>query len=161
MGVILTAGAVYMGVSGRGEDMIKHNDRKANTSGSDAASGDSNYVNTQWNDAVGGTSGMPENWPKDAPVAYSGAVLMSSLSKNAGTGKSDPSVVYFSSAPVKEIIDYYIKSIDTNAWKVESNADSPAGYRVITAKKDDRTFYAYISITQIDGKTGVTSGVNF
>lgn len=160
-GVIVVAGGVYVQVNrqkttSKTPEVAPINSAKSAVTGSDSA-----YVNTQWNDAVGGTKGMPENWPKDVPSAYAGATLMASLTKNLGTGKQDPSVNYFTNVSGVEVTDYYIKGLNENGWKIEANADSPAGYRVITAKKDTRSFYAFISVVQVEGKTGVTSGVTF
>lgn len=154
-GFSIVASAVYIGVRGRESAIISADKPKENVSEVQ----DSSYINTQWNDAVGGTKGMPQNWPKDAPVAYKGATLMSSLTKNLGTGKMDPSVVYFIDIPIDVVIEYYVHSLRTNGWNIEANADS-AGYRVITAKKDTRSFFAFIS-SDPKVKTGVTSGVSF
>lgn len=154
IGFSIVAGVIYAGVVGYDMDVA------LDTSKEDPSTiNDSSYKNTQWNDAVGGTKGMPSNWPKDAPVALIGATLMSSLTKNLGTGKMDPSVIYFTDAPVGEVIEYYIQSLNKNGWKIEANADS-AGYRIITAKKDTRSFSAFIS-SDPKTKTGVTSGVTF
>lgn len=158
-GALIVAGGVYVGMSTEESTTDTPKVTQAETKTSDGTKADPTYVNTQWNDAVGGTKGMPENWPKDAPVAYVGATLMSSLTKDLGTGKPDPSVVYFSDTPGPEMILYYVKGLESNGWKIEANADS-AGYRVITAKKDTRAFFAFVSVGP-DGKTGVTSGVTF
>lgn len=151
IGVSIVAGGIYVGMI-RSSSAVVPKDKLSTTT-------DSSYKNTQWNDAVGGTKGMPSNWPKDAPVALVGATLMSSLTKNLGTGKMDPSVIYFTDAPVGEVIEYYIQSLTKNGWKIEANADS-AGYRIITAKKDTRSFSAFIS-SDPKTKTGVTSAVTF
>ena len=158
---IVVGGAIYIGASRTETLPASESSAEEKTSKLAVGGGDSNDVNTQWNDAVGGTKSMPENWPKDAPRAYSGALLLVSVTKNLGTGKQDPSVNYFTDASPVEVTDYYVKGLDENGWKIEANADSPAGYRVITAKKDTRSFFAFISIVQVEGKTGVTSGVNF
>lgn len=157
-GMSIVAGGVYIGVMEQNGISLSPSNTKGDAS-APIKEGDSTYINTQWNDAVGGTKGMPENWPKDAPVAYAGATLMSSLATNPGTSKPDPSVIYFTDASGAEIIEYYVKSLETNGWKIEANADS-AGYRVITAKKDTRSFAAFIGVDP-KGKTGVTSGVTF
>lgn len=157
VGVVVIAGGVYWIANKDGSTSLAVDTTKENTLA--PTTDDPTYINTQWNDAVGGTRGMPENWPKDAPVAYEGATLMSSLTKNIGTGKDDPSVIYFSDISGPEMIAYYIKGLEGNGWKIEANADS-AGYRVITAKKDTRTFAAFVSVGP-DGKTGVTSAVTF
>jgi hypothetical protein len=120
---------------------------------------DSAYENTMWNTAVGGVGAMPENWPKDAPVAIRGATLMSSLAKDLGTQEPNPSVIYFTPTPLDEAIAYYVRGLTENGWKIDTNADS-AGYRVITASKDTRSFFAFVS-SDGAGKTGVTSGVTF
>ncbi len=161
LGVIVVAGLVYV-EAGKQKTTAETSEVVPVISAKSAVTGnDSDYVNTQWNDAVGGTKGMPENWPKDAPRAYSGAMLMASLTKDPGTGKQNPSVNYFTNVSGVEVTDYYVKGLNENGWKIEANADSPAGYRVITAKKDTRSFYAFISVVQVEGKTGVTSGVTF
>lgn len=153
-------GAIYMSMESGKTNESKSDIAAGDTAIPNNAESDSTYVDTQWNQAVGGTAGMPENWPKDAPPAYAGATLMSALSKNLATGKSDPSVIYFTDASRAEIIDYYVKNLNGNGWKIEANADSPAGYYVITAKKDTRSFAVFISVDP-QGKTGVTSAVTF
>lgn len=158
VGASVVAAIAYVGATGRDVTPVLPNNT-AEKSPITITKTDSTYVNTQWNDAVGGSAGMPENWPKDAPVAYPGATLMSVLSKDLGTGKPDPSAIYFTEASGAEVIAYYVKGLEQNGWKIEANADS-AGYRVITAKKDTRAYFAFISVGP-DGKTGVTSGVTF
>lgn len=160
-GVSIVVGGMYLEVRRQGASSIVSEGAPTNTSAGTTARSDSGYINKQYDLAVGGVVGMSENWPKDVPLAYAGAMIMSALSKNDGTGKSDPTITYFTSASEKEVIDYYVKGLTTNSWKIEANADSPAGYRVITAKKDTRSFFAFISIVQHEGKTGVTSGVTF
>ena len=161
-GVVVVAGGVYAGT--REEELSVDSPQVAQVDSktSSETKADPAYVNTQWNDAVGGTKGMPVNWPKDAPPAYPGAMLLTSYTHEYGTaGKSNPSVNYLTNVSGADITDYYVKGLNANEWKIEANADSPAGYRVITAKKDTRSFSAFISIVQTGGKTGVTSGVTF
>ena len=160
LGGAVTGGVVYVGIGNQKTAPATSDVSSTKAAASDVAKTDSTYVDTQWNQAVGGTAGMPENWPKDAPSAYPGATLMSSLSKNIGTGKSDPSVIYFTDAPKAKVIEYYVKGLTANAWKIEANADNGAGYHILTAKKDTRSFAAFVS-TDPKGKTGVTSGVTF
>lgn len=160
-GIVAVAGGVYVGTSGGVSTNDTSKATQVDTKATTETKADPTYVNTQWNDAVGGTKGMPENWPKDAPVAYAGATLMSSLTKNLGTGKLDPSVIYFSDVSGPEMIAYYVKGLESNGWKIEANALQPgSGYHIITAKKDTRTFAVFVSVGP-DGKTGVTSGVTF
>jgi hypothetical protein len=42
------------------------------------------------------------------------------------------------------VIDYYTKGLNASGWKIDASAEL-AGYWVITAKKDTRSFFAYIS----------------
>lgn len=158
VGIITIAGIAYMGVTGGDPAPVLPSNAQEKPANSTAES-DPTYINTAGNDAVGGTNGMPENWPKDAPAAYVGATLLSSVAKNLGTGKNDPTVIYFSDISGPEMIAYYVKGLELNGWKIEANADS-AGYRIITAKKDTRLFASFVSVGA-DGKTGVTSGVTF
>lgn len=159
-GMSIVAGGVYVGVGRQGAVPVAPETTLGNANAPTPTRSDSGYVETQWTQGRG-AAGMPENWPSDAPPAYHGAMLISSQSKDLGTGKPGPSVNYFTGASETEVIDYYVKGLTANAWKIEANADSPAGYRVITAKKDTRSFFAFISIVQMEGKTGVTSGITF
>ena len=156
-GIAIVAGGIYMGIGKQGA-VSTTNDITNKTTASGTTGGASTYLNF----ATDNNGKMPENWPKDAPPAYSGALMMASFSKDVATGKLDPSVNYFIKASMTEVVDYYVNGLNANGWKIEANADSPAGYRVITAKKDTRSFFAFISIKP-DSKvgTGVTSGVTF
>ncbi len=101
---------------------------------------------------------MPQNWPVDAPKAYSGATFLYSGANNPATGKAGSAVVYTSETPLDQVIEYYVEGLKDNGWIIEANTVL-AGMNVITAKKDSRLFAAYLAVA--DGKTQVTSGVEF
>lgn len=103
-------------------------------------------------------SGMPENWPDDAPKAYEGATFLYAGANNPATGKAGSAVVYTSEVSLDRVIAYYTGSLKDGGWTIEANTIL-AGMTVITARKDTRLFAAYLATA--DGKTQVTSGVEF
>jgi hypothetical protein len=160
---VLVGGAALFGFLGLGAVMISS---KTTTTDSrdvsapqvrvDQTTGVVTYKTEQGNLTLNGGS-MPENWPADVPTAYAKAEIMSSSSKDPIYGTAKSSVIYRTKAANrKEVIDYYTKGLNASGWKIDASAEL-AGYWVITAKKDTRSFFAYIS--EADGYVGVTTGV--
>lgn len=119
--------------------------------------GSTTYTNEEGSVTVGQGTSMPENWPKDAPVAYSGATIIYSGSTNPATGASGSAVSYTATASLKAVLDYYAAELRANGWTVDSNTEM-AGMRVIAATKDTRTFGAYIAESG-QGMVSVTAGI--
>ncbi len=119
--------------------------------------GSTTYTTNEGTVTVGNNASMPENWPSDAPRAYSGATIVYSGTTNPTTGETGSAVSYTAPGSVQEVIQYYLDGIKAEGWAVESDA-SVSGMRVIVAKKDTRTLGVYI----MDGGNGtvsVTAGV--
>lgn len=122
-----------------------------------APGGGTTYTDREGNSAtVGGTS-MPENWPSDAPANFAGASIQYSGNSNPQTGKAGAAVVYSANGSVQSVVDYYKSQLTSNGWTIEATANT-GGATVLSAKKDTRTFGAYIVGTG-DGNVTVTAGI--
>lgn len=113
------------------------------------------YETEEGSVTVGGSQ-MPASWPSDAPTAYTGAQIYYSGDVNPTTGTSGSSVSYSVTASVESVVEYYESRLKAEGWTIEGTADV-SGFRVITAKKDNRTFGVYVMASE--GSTQVTAGV--
>lgn len=148
---LIILGAIFMGAGRRSSPGSAYLPGPAGVDTDRNMDGSVTYSNTEGSVTVGGGS-MPENWPSDAPVAYAGAQIMYSGTTNPQTGEAGSAVVYQTNASVQSVTEYYSSRLKAEGWTIEASADM-AGMRVITAKKDTRTFGAYIA----DGGNGMTS----
>ena len=104
-----------------------------------------------------GSNTMPDNWPSDAPVAYSGASIVYSGATNPTTGAAGSAVAYTVKASVASVVEYYESRLKAEGWTITATAEA-GGMRVISATKDTRTFGAYIG-SDGQGNTSVTAGI--
>jgi hypothetical protein len=152
--VLLVIGAVVSGF-GRGTGLgaayfAPGTDVDRNMDGSTTYSTDEGSV------TVGGNS-MPENWPSDAPTAYTGATIVYSGATNPTTGAAGSAVVYTVKASAESVVEYYESRLKAEGWAITASADA-GGMKVITATKDTRVFGAYIGADG-QGNTSVTAGI--
>jgi len=115
------------------------------------------YESDEGSVTVGQGASMPDNWPSDAPTAYSGAQILYSGSTNPTTGESGSAVAYTVKASVDSVVEYHNSRLKAEGWTITASADA-GGMRVITATKDTRTFGAYIG-SDGQGNTSVTAGI--
>lgn len=153
--VVLLIGAALVGAFGRGTGLgaayfAPGTDIDRNMDGSTTYSTNEGSVTV-------GSNTMPENWPGDAPTAYTGATIVYSGSTNPTTGAAGSAVVYNVKASAQSVVEYYESRLKAEGWTVTASAET-AGMRVITATKDTRVFGAYIGADG-QGNTSVTAGI--
>lgn len=119
--------------------------------------GSTTYTNEEGSVTVGTGGNMPDNWPSDAPEAYTNANILYSGSTNPATGAAGSAVAYTVTASVDSVVEYYRSRLTAEGWTITATADA-AGMKVITATKDTRTFGAYIG-SDGQGNTSVTAGI--
>jgi hypothetical protein len=120
------------------------------------ADGSTTYTNSEGTVTVGGNK-MPDNWPSDAPAAYSGASIVYSGTSDPQTGKAGSAVSYTVNAPIASVVDYYKTQLASNGWTVEATANV-GGATVISATKNARTMGVYV-VDSGSGTTAVTAGI--
>lgn len=149
--VLIILGFMFMGRGGPGSAyFVPGADVDRNLDGS------TTYTTEDGSVTVGGGASMPDNWPSDAPAAYSGAQILYSGSTNPTTGAAGSAVAYTTTASVQSVVEYYNSRLKAEGWTITASADA-GGMKVITATKDTRTFGAYIGS---DGTTtSVTAGI--
>lgn len=99
---------------------------------------------------------MPENWPEDAPPAYTGATITTS-SGIAQTGDATASTVtYTTTASLESVVEYYTSHLKAEKWTIE-NSTNVQGNAAIAASKDTRRFSAFIG--RVQNVTQVVAGV--
>ncbi|TSC86167.1 MAG: hypothetical protein G01um10148_673 [Parcubacteria group bacterium Gr01-1014_8] len=156
--VVLLLVAIFGGVGGRGGSIGSAYLPGVNGADVDRNSdGTVTYNTGEGSVTVGSGAGMPSNWPSDAPPVYSGATIMYSGSTNPATGAAGSAVVYTTKASAQSILDYYNSRLKAEGWTIDASANM-AGTNVIAAKKDTRTFAAYIQDAG-DGTVSVTVGI--
>ena len=119
--------------------------------------GSTTYNTEEGSVTVGSGASMPDNWPSDAPPAYTGATILYSGATNPTTGAKGSAVAYNTTASLASVVEYYDARLKAEGWTITANADA-AGMRVITATKDTRSMGVYIG----DGGNGtvnVTAGI--
>lgn len=119
--------------------------------------GSTTYNTEEGSVTVGSGTSMPDNWPSDAPPAYTGATILYSGATNPTTGAKGSAVAYNTTASLASVVEYYSARLKAEGWTITANADA-AGMHVITATKDTRTMGIYIG----DGGNGtvnVTAGI--
>jgi hypothetical protein len=153
--VVLAIVGSFMGFFGRGPVSTAPSYFTPGVNTDQNMDGSTTFTTDEGSVTVGGTS-MPSNWPSDVPTAYSGATILYSGDSNPTTGKSGSSVVYSTKASLQSVVEYYSSKLKSEGWTIEGTANS-AGMTVLSAKKGERTFGAYVA--EADGVTQVTVGV--
>jgi hypothetical protein len=103
-----------------------------------------------------GSNALPDNWPSDAPT-YKNATIQYAGTSNPQTGSAGSAVVFTTTDTVEQVSDFYKRELVTAGWSIEGVVNTgPA--TVVSAKKDNRTFGAYIANAG-DGKVSVTVGI--
>lgn len=97
---------------------------------------------------------VPEDYPKDVPVASGAKVLMSTSANNAG--QSGTSLVLESADSHDKVLAFYKKGLVDNGWKIETTISQP-NVTIIAASKDKRNLS--LQIGESDGKTSITQVV--
>jgi|SRR3989338_2602006 len=104
-----------------------------------------------------GSNTMPANWPSDAPDNAAGATITFSGTSNPQTGEVGSALSYTVRGSVQSVSEHYRSELAAKGWTVEGTA-AIGGATVVSAKKDTRTFGAYIADAG-DGQVTVTAGI--
>ncbi len=96
------------------------------------------YETNEGSVTVGQGASMPDNWPSDAPAAYSGAKISYSGTTNPQTGQSGSVVMYTTTASAQSVGEYYTSRLKSEGWNIEGTANM-GRTQVSSAKKDTRT----------------------
>ena len=145
LGGMMSRGAGYMGL------------RQAGVNVQPGPGGAATYSNEEGSVTVGGNK-MPDNWPSDAPSNFAGASIQYSGSSNPQTGQAGSALVYTVKASADAVAAQYKSELQSKGWTIESTANV-AGATVISAKKDTRTFGAYISSAE-EGNVTVQASIS-
>src|SRR2546423_15629902 len=97
---------------------------------------------------------LPDDYPKDVPVA-SGAKIVMATSVNNADNKG-ASLILESADSLDKTVAFYKKGLADNGWKNEATI-SAEKMTMLTASKDTRQLV--IQIGQSDGKTSVTQSL--
>ena len=101
-------------------------------------------------------SKLPDNYPKDVPVA-AGAKIVMATSVDSGDSKGASLILEAADNPDKTVA-FYKKSLADNGWKVEATMASEQ-MTMFSATKDTRQLV--IQVGQADGKTSVTQTLGY
>ena len=118
--------------------------------------GSTTYTSDEGTVTVGNQS-MPDDWPSDAPANFAGASITFSGTSNPQTGQAGSAVSYTVRATASAVADYYKQQLQSSGWTIESTVNA-GGAMVVSARKDTRTFGAYI-VDAGDGMVAVTAGI--
>ena len=94
---------------------------------------------------------IPDDYPKDVPVAAGAKVMMATTATNAGNFGS--SLVLESSDSHDKVLAFYKKGLADNGWKIETTI-AQANMTIIAATKDKRSLS--LQIGESEGKTSIT-----
>jgi hypothetical protein len=97
---------------------------------------------------------LPDDYPKDVPVASGAKIVMATSVDNKTTKGSH--LVLESTDSLDKITDFYKKGLADNGWKVNATLTQPQ-MTIITAAKDNRELS--LSVQQADGKSTITQSV--
>ena len=97
---------------------------------------------------------LPDDYPKDVPVASGAKIVMSTSVDNKTTKGSH--LVLESTDSLDKITEFYKKGLADNGWKISATFAQPQ-MTIITAAKDNRELS--LSVQQGDGKSTITQSV--
>ncbi len=96
---------------------------------------------------------LPDDYPKDVPVA-SGKIVMATSVNNADN--KGASLILESADSLDKTVAFYKKGLADNGWKTEATIAAES-MTMLTASKDTRQLV--IQIGESDGKTSVTQSL--
>lgn len=97
---------------------------------------------------------LPDDYPKDVPVASGAKIVMSTSVDNKTTKGSN--LVLESTDSLDKITEFYKKGLADNGWKISATF-AQLQMTIITAAKDNRELS--LSVQQADGKSTITQSV--
>ncbi len=97
---------------------------------------------------------LPDDYPKDVPVASGAKIVMATSVDNKTTHGSN--LVLESTDSLDKILAFYKQGLADNGWKINATF-SQAQVTIITAAKDNREMS--LSVQQSEGKCTVTQSV--
>jgi len=97
---------------------------------------------------------LPDDYPKDVPVASGAKVVMAASVNNANNNGSN--LVLESTDSLDKLLEFYKKGLADNGWKVEATI-SQEKMTMLTASKDKRALSVHIQ--EQEGKSTVTQTV--
>jgi len=97
---------------------------------------------------------LPDDYPKDVPVASGAKVVMAASVNNASNNGSN--LVLESTDSMDKLLAFYKKGLADNGWKVEATI-SQEKMTMLTASKDKRALSVHIQ--EEEGKSTVTQTV--
>jgi hypothetical protein len=101
----------------------------------------------------GGTK-LPDDYPKDVPVASGAKIVMATSVDDKTTHGSH--LVLESTDSLEHVLAFYKKGLADNGWKINTTISQPQ-VTIIAAEKDTRELS--LSVQQSDGKCTVTQSV--
>lgn len=99
-------------------------------------------------------SKLPDDYPKDVPVAGGAKIVMATSVNNADNKGS--SLILEAADNFDKTVAFYKKGLTDNGWKTDATI-SAENMTMLTASKDTRQLV--IQIGQSDGKTSVTQSL--
>lgn len=97
---------------------------------------------------------LPDDYPKDVPVASGAKIVMATSVDDKTTHGSH--LVLESTDSLEHVLAFYKKGIADNGWKINTSISQPQ-VTIIAAEKDTRELS--LSLQQSDGKCTVTQSV--
>lgn len=151
IGLVLIGGIGYFAMNAVKNPSIQYNGVSVNPN----SDGSITYSNDEGTATIGASS-LPDNWPSDAP-SYPNSKIVYSGSSNPQTGAEGAAVSFTTSDSINDVVEFYKRELASNGWSIESTANVGTN-TVLTAKKDTRTFGAYIGDMN-NGQVTVTVGI--
>lgn len=94
---------------------------------------------------------VPDDYPKDVPVAGGAKVMMATTATNEGN--TGTSLILESTDSHEKVLAFYKKGLADNGWKIETTISQP-NVTIIAASKDKRNLS--LQIGESEGKTSIT-----
>jgi type II secretory pathway pseudopilin PulG len=104
------------------------------------------------------TRGYAISWPSDVPK-YPNEIVKYSGGNNPNSGPVESSVVFTTKDTVKTVVNFYLKGLVANGWKITEDGAGTGNMTTFRATKAKRSVGGY-AVRDANGKTTVTIGVN-
>jgi hypothetical protein len=130
----------------------------ATTTATTSATSTANGVPTNNPNSGKVPSGYPASWPSDVPKYPNGSVKYTG-GNNPQSGPVEATVVLSTKDSVRTVVDFYLKQLVVNGWKITENGNGTVNMTTFRAVKGKRSVGGY-AVREANGLTTTTVGVN-